>query len=116
MRSAEGYRSSSCTAGFVRLSVMSGLFRRSSMAESKTSAASAAVIKHCFEPTPVSIVQRIPIEAELVLIGEASHGTREFYETRAEITKSLIAKHGFNAIATEAGVPVARTRYYRSPG
>jgi erythromycin esterase-like protein len=41
-------------------------------------------------------------DASLVLIGEASHGTHEFYRTRAELTKTLITKKGFNVIAVEA--------------
>ncbi|MCD6034624.1 MAG: hypothetical protein K0R63_365 [Rickettsiales bacterium] len=43
----------------------------------------------------------------LVLIGEASHGTQEFYYTRAEITKRLIDEIGFDAIAVEADWPDA---------
>ena len=42
-----------------------------------------------------------------VLIGEASHGTHEFYKHRAEITKRLIAENGFHAIAAEADWPDA---------
>lgn len=42
-----------------------------------------------------------------VLLGEATHGTREFYELRAELTKRLIVDHGFNAIAVEADWPDA---------
>ena len=34
--------------------------------------------------------------APLVLIGEASHGTHEFYRIRAQITKRLITERGFN--------------------
>jgi erythromycin esterase-like protein len=45
--------------------------------------------------------------ARLVLIGEASHGTHEFYRTRAELTKALIVDHGFNLIAVEADWPDA---------
>lgn len=45
--------------------------------------------------------------ARLVLIGEASHGTHEFYEQRAEITKRLIQEKGFNAVAVEADWPDA---------
>jgi erythromycin esterase-like protein len=37
-----------------------------------------------------------------VLIGETSHGTHEFYHTRAQITKRLIQKKGFTAVAVEA--------------
>ncbi|HEX9981876.1 MAG TPA: erythromycin esterase family protein [Thermoanaerobaculia bacterium] len=46
-------------------------------------------------------------DAHYVLIGEASHGTHEFYRERAEITKRLIAEKGFNAVAVEADWPDA---------
>jgi erythromycin esterase-like protein len=46
-------------------------------------------------------------DARLVLIGEASHGTHEFYHTRAELTKILIAERGFNLVAVEADWPDA---------
>jgi erythromycin esterase-like protein len=45
--------------------------------------------------------------AELVLIGEASHGTHEFYRARAELTKALIERAGFNVVAVEADWPDA---------
>jgi erythromycin esterase-like protein len=45
--------------------------------------------------------------ARVVLIGEASHGTHEFYQERAEITKRLIRERGFNAVAVEADWPDA---------
>jgi erythromycin esterase-like protein/pyrimidine operon attenuation protein/uracil phosphoribosyltransferase len=45
--------------------------------------------------------------ARFVCLGEASHGTHEFYRERAEITKRLIADHGFTAIAVEADWPDA---------
>ncbi len=45
--------------------------------------------------------------AHFVLIGEASHGTHEFYATRAEITRRLIVEKGFNAVAVEADWPDA---------
>jgi erythromycin esterase-like protein len=41
------------------------------------------------------------------LLGEASHGTHEFYRVRAEITKRLIAEHGITAVAAEADWPDA---------
>jgi erythromycin esterase-like protein len=44
-------------------------------------------------------------DAQCVLIGEASHGTHEFYATRAELTKRLIAEKGFHAVALEADWP-----------
>jgi erythromycin esterase-like protein len=46
-------------------------------------------------------------DARFVLIGEASHGTHEFYRLRAQITKRLIAEKGFNAVAVEADWPDA---------
>jgi erythromycin esterase-like protein/predicted phosphoribosyltransferase len=45
--------------------------------------------------------------ARFVLIGEASHGTHEFYKIRADITKRLIAEKGFSAVAVEADWPDA---------
>src|SRR5947207_6444223 len=57
-------------------------------------------------------------DAHFVLIGEASHGTHEFYRERAEITKRLIAEKGFNAVAVEADWPDAYriNRYVRGIG
>jgi erythromycin esterase-like protein len=43
----------------------------------------------------------------LVLIGEASHGTHEFYRERARLTRKLIEEHGFCAVAAEADWPDA---------
>jgi erythromycin esterase-like protein len=45
--------------------------------------------------------------ARFVLIGEASHGTHEFYSIRAKITRRLIREKGFNAVAVEADWPDA---------
>lgn len=45
--------------------------------------------------------------AKVVLIGESSHGTQEFYRTRAAITRHLIERHGFNIVAVEADWPDA---------
>jgi erythromycin esterase-like protein len=46
-------------------------------------------------------------ECQVVLIGEASHGTHEFYQIRAEVTKQLITEDGFRSIAVEADWPDA---------
>jgi erythromycin esterase-like protein/predicted phosphoribosyltransferase len=46
-------------------------------------------------------------DAEIVLIGEATHGTQEFYAERARITRRLIEERGFNAVAVEADWPDA---------
>jgi erythromycin esterase-like protein len=57
-------------------------------------------------------------DAHFVLIGEASHGTHEFYRIRAEITKRLIRDKGFTAVAVEADWPDAYriNRYVRRRG
>lgn len=54
----------------------------------------------------------------VVLLGEASHGTHEFYRIRAEITKRLISEQGFNAVAVEADWPDAHriNTYVRGTG
>lgn len=54
-------------------------------------------------------------DARLVLLGEASHGTSEFYRARAAITRRLIEKHGFTIVAVEADWPDAASidRYVR---
>jgi erythromycin esterase-like protein len=46
-------------------------------------------------------------DSRFVLIGEASHGTHEFYRLRAQITKRLIEEKGFSAVAVEADWPDA---------
>ena len=46
-------------------------------------------------------------EASFVLLGEASHGTHEFYSSRADITSRLIREKGFQAVAVEADWPDA---------
>jgi erythromycin esterase-like protein len=45
--------------------------------------------------------------ARFCLLGEATHGTHEFYRERAEITKRLITEKGFTAVAVEADWPDA---------
>jgi erythromycin esterase-like protein len=46
-------------------------------------------------------------EAQFVLLGEASHGTHEFYAERARLTERLIEEKGFDAVAVEADWPDA---------
>jgi erythromycin esterase-like protein len=46
-------------------------------------------------------------DARLCLLGEATHGTQEFYRERAEVTKRLITEKGFTAVAVEADWPDA---------
>jgi erythromycin esterase-like protein len=56
--------------------------------------------------------------ARFVLLGEASHGTQDFYEARARITLRLIAERGFSAVAIEGDWPDAYrvNRYVRALG
>jgi protein-L-isoaspartate(D-aspartate) O-methyltransferase len=53
-----------------------------------------------------NLLERIG-DSRLVLLGEASHGTAEFYEMRARITQKLIEKKGFTIVAVEAVWPDA---------
>jgi protein-L-isoaspartate(D-aspartate) O-methyltransferase len=55
-------------------------------------------------------------DRRVVLLGEATHGTSEFYRARAAITRRLVAEHGFNIIAVEADWPDAAAidRYVRN--
>lgn len=57
-------------------------------------------------------------DARFVLLGEASHGTHEFYRERAQITKRLIEEKGFSAVAVEADFPDAYrvNRFVRAAG
>jgi len=54
-------------------------------------------------------------DARVVLLGEASHGTSEFYRARAAITRRLVERHGFRIVAVEADWPDAAAidRYVR---
>jgi len=46
-------------------------------------------------------------DRRVVLLGEATHGTAEFYDARARITEMLVKRHGFNIVAVEADWPDA---------
>jgi protein-L-isoaspartate(D-aspartate) O-methyltransferase len=81
----------------------------------------AKLIAECAEPIPRiddaplgSLLERIG-DAHVVLLGEATHGTSEFYRMRARITQELIAHRGFRAVAVEADWPDAAAvdRYAR---
>jgi erythromycin esterase-like protein len=54
-----------------------------------------------------SIVEAIDQQVSLVLIGEATHGTHEFYRIRADVTRGLIERRGFGVVAVEADWPDA---------
>ncbi|XSG82945.1 MAG: protein-L-isoaspartate(D-aspartate) O-methyltransferase [Methyloligella sp. ZOD6] len=46
-------------------------------------------------------------DRRVVMLGEATHGTSEFYRARAAITERLVRRHGFNIVAVEADWPDA---------
>ena len=57
-------------------------------------------------------------DAKIVLLGEASHGTSEFYTVRAELSKRLIEEKGFSIIAVEGDWPSSQhvNRYIKGYG
>jgi erythromycin esterase-like protein len=74
--------------------------------------------------TPIADVEDCQVavdfvgDADLALLGEASHGTHEFYASRANITKQLILQSGFRGVVVEADWPDAYrvNRYVRHEG
>jgi protein-L-isoaspartate(D-aspartate) O-methyltransferase len=73
----------------------------------------ARLIAECCEPiasledAPLAgLIDRIG-DARVVLIGEATHGTSEFYRMRARITRELILRAGFRGVAIEGDWPDA---------
>ena len=83
----------------------------------------AEVLRRCVVDAPSGVppheaLEEIIGDARVVLIGESSHGTEEFYRARAEITKWLIEEKGFCAVAAEADWPDAYrvNRYVRGEG
>jgi len=56
---------------------------------------------------PLQALDKVIGDARVVLIGESSHGTHDFYQARAEITKWLIDSKGFAGVAAEADWPDA---------
>ena len=89
---------------------------------SRTSEAGVvALVSECAEPLEhvesaelEPLLERIA-SARVVLLGEATHGTHEFYRMRARISRALIERHGFRAVAVEADWPDAARvdRYVR---
>jgi erythromycin esterase-like protein len=71
------------------------------------------LIKRCIGDSPHSIdtiyqgLQPLVRDAHVVMFGEATHGTEDFYSVRAELSKKLIQEHGFNLVAIEADWPEA---------
>ncbi|OJY52073.1 MAG: erythromycin esterase [Pseudonocardia sp. 73-21] len=83
----------------------------------------AAVLRAAAVPTrdgvpPDDALFELVGDARIVLLGEASHGTHEFYAARAAITRRLVEEKGFCAVAVEADWPDAHRvdRYVRGVG
>jgi len=72
---------------------------------SNGSAAMTKAIASCATGTGSEILGAVGQDIQVVMIGEASHGTHEFYRIRAEITKQLIVEKGFNLVCWEADFP-----------
>ncbi|HEX8148425.1 MAG TPA: erythromycin esterase family protein [Pyrinomonadaceae bacterium] len=90
------------------------------MAEAKTARVAAEVVRgaaRVLEGAPRDYDPLLELigESRFALLGEASHGTHEFYRERAEITKRLIVEKGYTAVAVEADWPDAYrvNRYVR---
>ncbi len=82
-------------------------------ARSRGSANLPALVREAAEPIDDietasidALIDRIG-DARLVLLGEATHGTSEFYRMRARITQELIVRRGFQFVAVEADWPDA---------
>src|SRR5215207_3319664 len=93
------------------------------MPDGRTDAMLADAVRKAAHPLTGGAADYDPLmeligDARFVLIGEASHGTHEFYRERAQITKSLITEKGFTAVAVEADWPDAYrvNRYVRARG
>ena len=84
------------------------------VAQAKSASALALALGPYLEPLPDpmhhdefgSLFDRFG-DALVVLLGEATHGTSEFYRARAAITRRLIERHGFTVVAVEADWPDA---------
>jgi protein-L-isoaspartate(D-aspartate) O-methyltransferase len=81
----------------------------------------AQLIRECAEPIARiedaelgGLIERVG-DARVVLLGEATHGTSEFYRMRARITQELVLRRGFTMVAVEADWPDASVvdRYVR---
>src|SRR5260370_33233725 len=75
--------------------------------ESILSAINRAAVPLTFSPHDYNPLLEWIGDRGLVLIGEASHGTHDFYRERALITRRLIEEKGFNAVAIGGDWPDA---------
>lgn len=78
----------------------------------------AAIARPLHGDAQIDQIAGLVAHKRLVLLGEATHGTHEFYDLRAALTRRLVSEHGFAAVAVEGDWPDAlRTdRYIRGQG
>jgi erythromycin esterase len=65
----------------------------------------AAIARPMRDPADLDVLLDRAADARVVLIGEASHGTHEFYQWRAALTRRLIDERGFDFVAVEGDWP-----------
>jgi erythromycin esterase len=65
----------------------------------------AAIARPLHDPGDLDVLLDRAGPARVVMIGEASHGTHEFYTWRDALTRRLIAEHGFSFVAVEGDWP-----------
>lgn len=88
---------------------------------SRDDAALVAAITHMASPVVAdeswNDVLELIGDAPIVLLGEATHGTHEFYAARGAITRRLVAERGFSALCIEGDLPhaAAAHRWIRGP-
>ena len=61
--------------------------------------------RHLSAPEDLNPILEAVGDARFVLLGEASHGTHDYYRWRADLTRRLIAEHGFTFVAVEGDWP-----------
>jgi len=84
----------------------------------ETPEAIASIARPLHGETELDHIAELVGNKRLVLLGEASHGTHEFYDLRAALTRRLVTKHGFQAVAVEGDWPDAlrADRFVREQG
>jgi protein-L-isoaspartate(D-aspartate) O-methyltransferase len=88
-----------------------GVVLPTSFADARADHAATLLVRECAEPFAAidgidlgSLIERIG-DSRVVLLGECTHGTSEFYRLRAEISRQLIDHHGFNLVCLEGDWP-----------
>jgi erythromycin esterase-like protein len=84
----------------------------------EVSAAISRVTRPLHDEEELDQLADLVCRSRIVLLGESTHGTREFYQLRAALTRRLISRHGFSALALDADWPdvLPVDRYLRGQG